>query len=220
MKRLNSREGYDLYAAGYRKDYPHLDSFMDGAESAAWYRAFEALLSDHERVTALDAGCGDGRTLGRWVRGIAKRELADRVEFHGADVSAKMLEAARGRITGPRWHVLDLASPDAVASWSNQFGPADLISAFFVVVHFEKLKTFFTAVQALLAEGGRLVMNTIPQPSAPQLRAGGKPLVIASWDHTAEEVITAGETAGFTLERQEDFHDKDELVSTLLEWKK
>jgi ubiquinone/menaquinone biosynthesis C-methylase UbiE len=219
MKRVSPREGYDLYAASYKKDHPHLDSFMDGAESIAWFRALEALVVQN-RVVALDIGCGDGRTLGRWVRGVEKRGWADRVEFHGADISPKMLEVARGRIAGPSWHLLDLELLQSASDWSLHHGPAGLVSAFFVLVHFERPEVFFENIGALLRTGGKLVMNTLPQPSAPELRAGGKPLVIEAWDHKAEDVVEAGETAGFALERREDFHENGQLVSTLLEWVK
>ena len=219
MKRLSSREGYDLYAADYRKDHAHLDSFMGGAESAAWYRALDALLLTGP-VTALDVGCGDGRTLGRWIRGVGKRGLTDRVRFHGADISPKMLAAARARVAGAVWHLLDLGSRGEAQDWTSRFGPAGLVSAFFVLVHFERPAVFFENCSVLLEPGGRLIMNTLPQPRAPELRAGGKPIVIEAWDHRAEDVVAAGETAGFLLERREDFHERDELVSTLLEWRK
>lgn len=220
MKRLKAREGYDLYANNYRKDHPYLDSFMDGAESQAWLRALDDRLAAQVSVVALDAGCGDGRTLGRWVRAAEKRGVAERVSFHGADISPKMLEAARGRVKGPAWHVLNLASAEQTGAWANQHGAADIVSAFFVLVHFDRPKIFFTAMTTLLAPGGRLVMNTFPQPSAPELKASGKPIVIAAWDHDAEDVIAAGETAGLTLLNREDFFEKDALVSTLLEWRK
>jgi ubiquinone/menaquinone biosynthesis C-methylase UbiE len=219
MKRLPPREGYDLYARDYRKDHAHLDSFMNGAESQAWQRALDDRLA-LPSVIVLDAGCGDGRTLGRWVRAAKKRGVADRVVFHGADLSPKMLEAARARVKGPRWHQLDLGSPSQTADWSKQFGPADVVSAFFVLVHFARVEPFFAAMRTLLAPGGRLVMNTLPQPEPPELQASGKPIVIEAWDHRAEDVIAGGEAAGLTLLSREDFFEKGDLVSTLLEWKK
>jgi cyclopropane fatty-acyl-phospholipid synthase-like methyltransferase len=129
-----------------------------------------------------------------------------------------MLEAARGRVKGVRWDQLDLGSPEAVAAWTAAHGRADLVSAWFVLVHFDRVERFFAGATALVAPGGRLVMNTIPQPSAPELRAQGKPIVIEAWDHTAEEAVALGQDAGFTLTGREDFHDQGQLVSTLLEW--
>ena len=66
--------------------------------------------------------------------------------------------------------------------------------------------------------GGKLVMNTIRQPSAPELRASGKPVMIEAWDHTAEEMAAAGEDGGFTLDRSQDFTFQNEVISTLQEW--
>jgi len=219
MKRLTPRQGYDLYAGDYRKDHPHLDSFMDGAESEAWYRALEVLLATQPTVRAVDLGCGDGRTLGRWARGVAKRNLVDRVELWGTDLSPNMIAAARGRIQGVRWDVLDGADAAAMDRWRQTHGAADLVSAFFVLVHFSRPEVFFENLIRLMAPGGRLVMNSIPQPKAPELRAQGKPIVIEAWDHGTEEVMGAAEAVGFTLERRQDFTDRGELVSTLLEWK-
>jgi len=218
MKGLTPREGYDLYAQNYRKDHPHLDSFMDGAETESWGAALDALIETHPRVRAMDVGCGDGRTLGRWRRRVEHRGWSERVELWGTDFSPRMIGAARGRVKGVLWDVLDLADPGAVARWTDAHGRVDLVSAFFVVVHFDQVSDFFGGVTSLLAPGGRLVMNTIPQPSAPELWASGKPIVIEAWDHDADEVITEGQSAGLTLVGRRDFHDREQLVSTLLEW--
>jgi SAM-dependent methyltransferase len=218
MKRLTPLEGYDLYAGNYRKDHAYLDTFMEGAESESWIRALDALLADKTRVIAVDAGCGDGRTVGRWQRRLEKHELLDRVTLWGIDFSPKMIEAARGRIKGARWDVLDIGSAEAVTTWRTAHGPADLVSAFFLLVHFDQAVRFFEAVAGFLAPGGRLVMNTIRQPSAPEIRAQGKPVVIEAWDYRPEEVIDAGRAAGFTLLDQQDFTEKGEVISTLLEW--
>lgn len=220
MKRLSPLEGYDLYAGNYRKDHPHLDSFMDGAESEAWYRALEALLAEREAVVAHDAGCGDGRTLGRWVRGVEKRGLTDRVTLWGTDFSPKMIQAARGRIKGAHWDVLDFGTPDKVNAWTKVHGRADLVSAFFVVVHFDRPERFFRCMDALLSPGGKLIMNTIPQPKVPELWASGKPITIEAFDHGADEMVFCGEEAGFALDRRQDFTFQEEVISTLLEWTK
>lgn len=218
MKRLPPLTGYDLYAGNYRKDHPHLDSFMDGAESEAWYRALEALLAERPTVVAHDAGCGDGRTLGRWARGVEKRGLLDRVTLRGSDFSPKMVSAARGRIKGVHWDVFDFGTPDKVKAWTALNGGADLVSAFFVLVHFDRPERFFASMAALLTPGGKLLLNTIPQPKVPELWASGKPIAIEAWDHSPEEVIFCGEEAGFVLDRRQDFTFQDEVVSTLLEW--
>lgn len=217
MKRLTPLEGYDLYAKDYRKDHPHLDSFMDGAESESWIRNLDGLLADRPRVVALDAGCGDGRTVGRWARRIEKQALGDRVTLWGTDFSPRMIEAARGRIKGMQWAVLDVSDPAAVLAWRQAHGPADLVSAFFLLVHFDQAARFFDAMAGLLAPGGRLIMNTIRQPSAPELRAQGKPVVIEAWDYRPEEVLEAAEAAGFEVTHRQDFEEAGQVISTLME---
>jgi ubiquinone/menaquinone biosynthesis C-methylase UbiE len=218
MKRLSPRAGYDLYAGDYRKDHPHLDSFMDGAETRSWTQALGLLLAQRPRVRTLDVGCGDGRTLGRWRRRVEKEGWGERVELWGTDLSPKMVEAARGRVKGVLWEVLDIGSPAAVAAWKSAHGPADLVSAWFVLVHFDRVERFFAGASGLMVPGSRLVMNTIPQPTAPPLRAQGKPIVIEAWDHGADEVVAAGQDAGLRLTDREDFHQGTEVISTLLEW--
>jgi len=219
MKRLTPLEGYDLYAGNYRKDHPYLDTFMEGGESEAWIRALEALLAEKTSVVAVDAGCGDGRTLGRWARRVEKHGLLERITLWGLDFSPKMIEAARGRVKGVKWQVADVGNLEAVAAWRQAHGPADLVSAYFLVVHFDRPERFFKCMAGLLTPGGRLVMNTIPQPKAPELRASGKPVMIEAFDHTAEEMIFCGEEAGFTLERRQDYTEANQLISTLLEWR-
>jgi ubiquinone/menaquinone biosynthesis C-methylase UbiE len=218
MKRLSAAEGYDLYAGDYRKDHPHLDSFMPGAESEAWARTVDTLLERFSQIVAVDVGCGDGRTLGRWQRKLTKENREQQVTLWGVDVSPRMIEAARHRVKGPRWQVLDLGHPEEVASWRETAGPAHLVTAFFVLVHISQPRHFFEALSGFTLEGGRLLMNTIPQPTAPRLNAQGKPIVIEAWDHDPDDVIVDGEAVGYRLLSRRDFRDADEVVSTFLEW--
>lgn len=219
MKRVSAEQGYDLYAQEYRRDHAHLDSFMDGGETEAWLWAVEQALSSKPKLRVMDAGCGDGRTLGRWMRRIEKKEWQSRMEVWGTDISAGMIRAARARIDGVHWDRLDLANRQACQNWAQSRGLCDVISAFFVMVHFDSIDIFFDAIRPLLAPGGYLVVNSIPQPQAPELRVGGKPITIEAWDHRIEDVLERAQDQGFNLVSRRDYFEKNQLTSVLLTWK-
>ena len=220
MKQYSPKDGYNLYASDYRKDHPLLDSFMSGAELEYWENAVTAQLESNTSVKTLELGCGDGRTLLRCFRRIENRGWTDRVTLAGTDVSSRMLDLARRRLGRVPLGLLDAMSTPACESWSHQNGPAQVVSAWFLLVHIANLSDFFEAANALVSPGGILIANSIPQPSAPELRAHGKPMVIEAWDHKANEVAKTAAHAGWIEQRKQDFFEAGQLVSSLFVWQK
>ena len=220
MARLSPKKGYDLYAADYHRDHLHLNSFENGIDNRWWFEALERQLDRNQLVRALDLGCGDGRSLARWEGRLKKARLAERVELWGFDFSRHMLEQARKRLKHVQLELVDLQDAAGLRQWSGKHGGAHLVSALFVLVHFSKPQDFFAAADSLVAPGGCLLINTIPQKHPPVLNAAGKSIVIDAWHHPIDTVLEAAHWAGFSLLRRQAFVEKDELVSTLLEFEK
>ncbi|WP_210639489.1 MULTISPECIES: class I SAM-dependent methyltransferase [unclassified Pseudomonas] len=100
-----------------------------------------------ERV--LDLGCGEGWLL---------RALAERgIEAVGVDGDATLVEAARAAGSSP----VHLASYEALAQATVDIGRNyDLICANFALLH-QDIIPLLTAMNALLAPGGTLVIQTL-----------------------------------------------------------
>ncbi|NNM67939.1 MAG: class I SAM-dependent methyltransferase [Spirochaetales bacterium] len=217
MTTFDPEAGYDLYASSYKNDHAHLDSF-DWELARAWIQ--EALLRADGPLAFLDAGCGDGRTLARCWKWSQKQDFAANLHFFGVDVSNVMLRLAAKRLPQAQFARVDLGDPAACRRWAGGHRPADLITAFFVLVHFPQIKAFFDAVNELSAAKARLIMNTIPQKSPPELNVHGHRFQIRAWHHEAQDVVATGEAQGWRLVRSQEIHEGNQLVSTLLWWEK
>jgi 2-polyprenyl-3-methyl-5-hydroxy-6-metoxy-1,4-benzoquinol methylase len=221
VENLDSAEGYDLYAPYYKKDHALLDSF-DWTVAAAWWR--EALAGlETERpletrkapLTLLDAGCGDGRSLARFEKGLAGRPG---VELQGCDLSPNMVKLAAGKAHTATVGVLDVEDEDARAAWIKAHGKSDLLSAFFLLVHIDRESDFFEAMKHLLAPKGFLIMNTINQRKPPVLQAGTKKFTILSHSHRLDVVREAGWDAGLDLVREQSIEEDNQVISTVFWW--
>lgn len=217
MNTLPPREGYDLYAGEYRKDHAHLDSFDWETAGSLWKKACMTLWEVKSNPLALDAGCGDGRTMGRWSRWLKDRPP---LRLWGLDISPAMVAQARKRVPGAHFSVVDLGSLAAVRSWTGENGRADLVSSFFVLVHFSLPADYFKAMAELCAPGGSLVMNTIPQKSPPVLQAGGRKFTIKAYDHGEAEVEKAALEGGFKKKEKAVLSEDGQWVSTVYLWQR
>jgi len=221
VENLDPASGYDLYAPYYKKDHAHLDSF-DWTIAGAWWREalaqLEAVVPAENRkgpLIALDAGCGDGRSLVRFEKWLAGHESAT---LQGFDLSPQMVKLASAKTHSATLGVLDVEDQQAREAWVQQRGRADLLSAFFLLVHIDREEDFFVAMRHLLAPKGILLMNTIPQRKPPVLVAGTKKFTILSHSHRLEAVREAGYDAGFDLVREHPVVEEDELISTVFWW--
>ena len=127
-----------------------------------------------------------------------------------------MVKLASAKVRSASVGLLDLEDENARAAWVRQRGRADLLSAFFVLVHIDREDDFFAAMRHLLAPKGILLMNTIPQRKPPVLVAGTKKFTILSHSHRLEAVREAGYEAGFDLVREHPVVEEDELISTVV----
>ncbi len=207
---LSPEPGYDLYAPSYKDDHPHLDSF-DWDQARAWLR--QTLEATATKPTLLDAGCGDGRTLAR----VARWELTS--QLFGVDISRAMLARAAKRVAGAQFDRLDLTNVDACRRWVERRTRVNILTAFFVLVHFSRPEVFFDSLGSLVQPGGEVLMNSIPQREAPILKAGTRRFQIQAYHHDPDRIQDYGLAAGWQLVRRQDLVEDTQLVSTLFWWR-
>ncbi|PJB78802.1 MAG: hypothetical protein CO090_06030 [Acidobacteria bacterium CG_4_9_14_3_um_filter_49_7] len=166
VKMVGSREGYDLYADSYSKDYRKLDSF-DRAD-------FIRLLPDKADV-AVELGIGDGRISGE----IEKRANT----FIGMDISMNMLRNAVHR--APRAQLLQANSGEDLPLKNEK---VDLLVAAFFFVHLKDPGLIIAEAVRVLKPGGIFLFNLIPQRREPELKVGKKRFKIRSYYHSPPHV--------------------------------
>jgi SAM-dependent methyltransferase len=129
---------------------PHYEAFMGDAPYAEWHGALLALAAEHgvRAGTALDVGCGTGRSLASLIQ----------AGFSGAgsDPSAGMLAVARERL-GPAVPLTVAALPDL-----GQGPRADLVTALNDVINYvahDELDAAIRSLAARVAPGGVLLFD-------------------------------------------------------------
>ncbi len=165
-KIVDPREGYNLYADEYKKDYAKLDSF-DKSD-------FLKLLPESVDM-AIELGIGDGR-ISESVKKASKR-------FIGIDISNKMLENCL------KYHGnIDLINADLDYSIPLKSASADLVVAYFLFVHIKDAKGLIEEVYRVLKENGVFVFNLIHQKKPPVLKAGKNKFKIKSYYHIPSHI--------------------------------
>ncbi len=165
-KIVDPREGYNLYADEYKKDYSKLDSFDKDD--------FLKLLPDSVDM-AIELGIGDGR-ITESVKKASKR-------FIGIDISNKMLENCL------KYHGnIDLINADLDYSIPLKSASADLVVAYFLFVHIKDAKGLIEEVYRILKENGVFVFNLIHQKKPPVLKAGKNKFKIKSYYHIPSHI--------------------------------
>ena len=220
MENLEPMAGYDLYAPYYKKDHALLDSFDWGIAGTWWKEAYLQLAArgpatSEKPVRLLDAGCGDGRTLAKHEKWLGGRKEAF---LQGFDISPAMVKLSDRSLKTAVITVLDVESPQDRAAWVKKNGRSDLVSAFFLLVHVRDMRVFFEGMTDLLAPGGLLLMNSIPQKKPPVLHAGVKKFTIRAHHHNPDRVREAGRDAGLHLEREQQVIEDDQVISTVFWW--
>ncbi len=165
-KIVDPREGYNLYADEYKKDYAKLDSF-DKSD-------FLKLLPESVDM-AIELGIGDGR-ISESVKKASKW-------FIGIDISNKMLENCL------KYHGnIDLINADLDYSIPLKSASADLVVAYFLFVHIKDAKGLIEEVYRVLKENGVFVFNLIHQKKPPVLKAGKNKFKIKSYYHIPSHI--------------------------------
>jgi SAM-dependent methyltransferase len=129
-------------------------------------------------LNVLDFGCGNGR-ISEWL-------VAGGANVHGVDATPEMVAAARSRVPGARFDVLD--DVDELRP-----GTYDAVVSVYVLAHVprEELGRVLSGLRTALVPGGRLVC----------LEKVGAGTLDAGW--RSEDYRQAVDTAGFQLHRAE-----------------
>lgn len=200
MKTLPPKEGYDIFAKDYRTTYEHLDSFDWEAAKGLLWPILDGLKGQGP-AAVLDAGCGDGRALGRMMKRALQIGLE--AEFWGWDISPAMLKVAAKRLERPaQLRVRDIVDP--LGRNEAPAGGFSLVTAFFVLVHLSDTRDFFKPLVPALAPGGLLLVNSIPQKEGFMVGKGKDAFMIDYHDHDGDEVAEALLDSGFEIVERQD----------------
>jgi ubiquinone/menaquinone biosynthesis C-methylase UbiE len=192
---VGSKAGYDDYAVSYDKTLDFLDSFERDV--------LQKMLRDVRSGKVLDVGCGTGRVI---------RKLLDRgAEIVGLDVSPEMLKIARKKFkktTFIEGNIENMLFPD------EDF---DMVIASFVIVHLKNLQKAFDEVYRILKPGGVFIVTNINQRKSPKLKnTSGKEIVIKSFYHIPEQVISALKESFFDIETEEFVYENSIWVNQIV----
>ncbi|PKL36517.1 hypothetical protein CVV38_01275 [Candidatus Peregrinibacteria bacterium HGW-Peregrinibacteria-1] len=175
-------EGYDLYGANYDKSSKFLEGFEQGA--------FEKLTRDVSGGKALDLGCGTGRNIPKIL------DLG--CEVVAADISETML-----KFIGKKFPRIEKVKTDGLNMpfADNSF---DLVVAMFLIVHLKDPADVFREVYRVLKPGGVFLLSNVNQRKPPKVETmSGESIVIESYYHRPEDVISKLEYEFFKIENDE-----------------
>jgi len=211
IKNLPPSAGYDLYANFYDKKLAFLDSFEQ----------FQLLpnLGNIIGKKILDVGAGTGRLSIR----LAEKGAA----VTAMDVSEEMLGVLNTKIkvkdeipvpfaTGK----LELAGMTiAVADAENLPFPDnsfDIVIAAFLIVHLKNPKIFFNEAYRVLKPNGLLAITNINQKTPPELKTEKGKIIIESYYHRPEKIVSDLESLAFSIQKNILIKDKDVWINQII----
>ena len=207
---LSTLEAYEKWASVYDSDGNVLQAIDDEEVMRLLPQVLSLLPTDSARpLKVVDLGCGTGRNTLKLL-GIPGAEIL------GLDLSPKTLEIAQERCTSA-WETLPPADRAAslkfrahdVLEKNNTLSEiipqlADVVISTLVVEHMP-LPEFFRELDKLLAPDGILLVTNMHSDMGAKSQAGfndpatGEKIRPVSYNHSPEEVVEAGKTAGYEL---------------------
>lgn len=194
-KVFKSKEGYDKYASVYDKRINFLNQFEG--------EVILKMLKGIEGKKVLDIGCGTGRLVGKLLE---RKALVT-----GVDVSGEMLKIASKKFKSTEFIEADaekMPFPD------ESF---DMMIASFLIVHLKDLDKFFDEAYRILRPGGSFIVTNINQRKAPKLKTSkNEDVVITSFYHIPEHVISLLEKSWFKIEDEEFVYDNAVWINQIV----
>lgn len=142
-----SKESFDKQAATYDKDF-------NGEHARHLYKRMLELIGNVDSKTILDVGCGTGNILNMILNKY------NNVDVYGIDISDKMLEKAKEKLT-VRAH-LTLGDSEKLPYEDNKF---DLIMCNDSFHHYPNPKNVLKEFFRVLKNGGMLILGDCWQPT-------------------------------------------------------
>ncbi len=162
--------------------------------------------------SVLEIGCGTG------LNTVWFADRAHNVE--AVDISEAMLELAKRRVIKGR---VQFHQADIIKGWDFKDGSFDLVVANLVLEHVENLSHIFQEAHRVLKSRGQLYIGELHpyrqlQGSKAQyknLETGEKVFVLA-FNHSVSEFINEGISAGFILQRIDEWKQPTDEMPRLL----
>lgn len=172
---LAPEAGYNLTKNEYKKYRPHLNSFY-----SLDFNRF--VPRERKDFSVLDLGAGDGRMYDQ-----LKKINPD--HYIACDCAKELLAKHPGRI---KKVVCDLEKQRPFDDQSF-----DLLSAFFLLEHIEKLEHFFEEAYRICKDNGQLLIGHFLQRRLFTRTVNGNKFKIQQFAHTIEDLERAAKEAGF-----------------------
>lgn len=185
---------------------------VDDYEIPSLLMRFFSCMRQQGRLKITELGCGTGRNTAKLLQSPFAGHLQ---EVHGLDLSAEMLQRARGRCgdmiaagqdeagsAKPSFHVFDALTDESPPAQAQD---ADGVISTLVLEHLP-IDVFFNTVKKLLKKGGYLLLTNMHEEMGRRSQAGfndvetGEKIRGTSFAHTIEEVIREAKQQGFELE--------------------
>lgn len=192
----DSSEGYDLFAP----DYDIGEKFLDSIDNNAVF----GLLKGLKGKRILDVGAGTGRIIPKLKKFGIENIVA-------ADVSGGMLKVLKKKF--PNIPTVE-ADIEKLPFEDESF---DAVISLFVIVHLKILEKAFEEVYRVLKPGGVFILSNINQRKPPKLLTKKREeIVIKSFYHIPEHVISALEGAFFKIEKNEFVYEKEVRINQII----
>ncbi len=163
--------------------------------------------SDLRGKKALDLGAGTGR--------ITESLLMNGADVYAIDVSKKMIAILKKDFPEAKAFVGDVLN----LPFEDDF--FDIATAGFLLVHLKEPKLFFREVYRVLKPGGKFIFSNINQKKAPKLRINSKEeIVIKSFYHRPQDVISMLEEELFTLENEDYIEEEGIWINQIITCRK
>lgn len=198
------RDAYDRWAEQYDDDENETrDLNVEVLREQSFFHADDDVL---------EIGCGTGLNT-QWLREQAGSVVA-------TDVSERMLETARSRLSGTD---VTLQKMDVTEPWAFEEGRFDWVVATLVLEHVKDLDHVFREAHRVLRSGGGLYLSELHPyrqfggtQANFQHEESGETITIDAFTHPVSEFVNEGLDAGFSVRRMGEWDGPDDDVPRLL----
>lgn len=220
VRYLDTTTAYDLWSEVYDTDGNFLQA-LDTVEMQDLLPRLISMLTTPKPWNIVDLGCGTGRNT------LALLDFED-INITALDLSPKMLEIARGRLTTrcvemrraqiPTFEVFDMMTSKSIPESARN---ADAVVSTLVIEHVP-LDVFFRTVVTMLKKGGLLLLTNMHSDMGKISQAGfvdpktGEKIRPTSYAHEVNAVVEEAAKVGLEIVGHVEERSVDEEIAPKL----